>query len=209
LVVIINIFKERKVIAMNILKTKILKTVIFPAALMFGSLAANADTYDFSYTFNDSQVVTGSLSGTLVGQFIDNISNIQVSLNGTQFSGSLYSAAWNPVTLNWDSTPAVVSTNAALNNFIFADSNVAGGDLGASNYFMFTNDPTYGSVAFAVNTNNGMVALDGTSYGAPATNAANWSLTEVAAPVPEPQSYAMLLAGLGFISVAAVRRRQG
>jgi hypothetical protein len=189
---------------------KLLKTAL-STALMFTALAANAaTTYDFSYTFNDNQVVTGSLSGDLIGQFINNISNIQVSLNGTQFStdssGSLHAAAWDPIALNWSSAPAVISTNASLNNFVFADSNVPA-DFGASNYLMFTNDSTYGSVAFAANTNIGMTALDGASYEAPAVNASSWSL--VAAPVPEPESYAMLLAGLGLTSATVLRRRQG
>ena len=188
----------------------ILNKIIFPAALMLASLAAHADNFNFSYTFNDSQVVTGSFSGILDGSFIDGISNIQVSLNGTPFltdiSGSLYAAGWDPVALDWNSTP-VISTNAALNNFVFADSNVPA-DFGASNYFMFTNDPTYGSVAFAVNTNTGGIALDGTSYSAPAVVASNWSVTEVAA-VPEPGSYAMLFAGLGIITFAVRRRSQG
>lgn len=176
---------------------KLMKTVI-AAALTLGSFAANADNFNFSYTFDDNQVVTGSLTGDLVGAFIQNIADVQVSLNGTQFSGPLYSAAWNPATLDWDSAPAVVSTNAALNNFVFADSNVPT-DFGASNYFMFTNDSTYGSLAYANNTNNGGIALDSP------TNA-SWSL--VAAPVPEPESYAMLLAGLGLMGVVARRRYQ-
>ncbi len=180
------------------------------ATLALASFAANATTYDFSYTFGDQQQVTGSLIGNMVGSFINNISNVQVSLNGAQFStdtsGSLYALAWNPTTLNWASTPAVVSTNASLNNFIFQDVNDPTGN-GVSNYFAITNDPTYGSVAMAVNTNNGAVALDGASYGAAPVNAANWSLTAVAA-VPEPGEWALMLLGFGITGFLA-RRRQG
>ncbi|HUO44341.1 MAG TPA: FxDxF family PEP-CTERM protein [Burkholderiales bacterium] len=181
------------------MKLKLLKTAAV-AALMFTSLAANADNFNFSYIFGDSQVVTGSFSGNLVGSFINDISNIQVSLNGTPFltdgSGSLYAAGWDPVALNYDSAP-VVSTDASLNNFIFADSNVPT-DFGASNYFTFTNDSTYGSLAFAVNTNTGGIALDNPTNG-------SWSVTVAA--VPEPESYAMLMAGLGLVGVIARRRR--
>ena len=177
----------------------ILKAGILLAALT--SFAANATTYDFSYTFGDSSVITGSLSGNLNGAYVDNISNVHVSFNGTAFSGgSLFNAAWNTATGNFDNTiAAVVSTNGALNNFVFADSNVPA-DYSASNYFYFVNDPaTYGHEAFAVNYNTVTVdsALDNPSN-------ASWSL--VAAPVPEPETHAMLLAGLGLIGVAARRR---
>jgi len=178
------------------------------ATLALASFAANATTYDFSYTFGDQQQVTGSLIGNMVGSFINNISNVQVALNGTQFatdsSGSLYALAWNPTALNWASTPAVVSTNASLNNFIFQDVNDPTGN-GVSNYFAFTNDSTYGSAVFAVNTNNGAVALDGASYGATPVSASNWSITAVAA-VPEPGEWALMLAGFGLLGFVAVRR---
>jgi hypothetical protein len=180
----------------------ILKTVIFSTALMLTSLAANAATYDFSYTFADSTALTGSLSGTLNGSFIDNISDVHVSLNGTAFTGApLFAAAWNTATHGWDNTIApVVSANASLNNFIFADANVPT-DFGVSNYFYFVNDPaSQGHEAFATNLNSGDIALDNP------TNNASWSL--VAVPVPEPESYAMLIAGLGLLGVATRRRRQ-
>jgi hypothetical protein len=176
--------------------------IFISATLALASLAANATTYDFSYTFGDQQQVTGSLIGNMVGSFIENITNVQVALNGVQFStdttGSLYALAWNPTTLNWASTPAVVSTNAALNNFIFQDVNDPSGN-GVSNYFAITNDATNGAVAFAVNTNNGAVAIDGTSYGQPAVNASNWSVVAV----PEPGEWALMLLGFGLTGVLA------
>ncbi|MGZ3239028.1 MAG: PEP-CTERM sorting domain-containing protein [Burkholderiaceae bacterium] len=178
----------------------ILKAVIFMAALI--SFSANAATYDFSYTFGDSSSITGSLSGNLNGSFVENISNVHVFLNGTEFSGApLFSAAWNTATHDWDNTiGAVVSTNAALNNFIFADTNIPT-DYNASNYFYFVNDPAaIGHEAFAVNYNTGDTALDN-----PARNA-SWSL--VAAPVPEPATYATLITGLVLLGVTLRRRRQ-
>lgn len=186
-----------------------MKKIAIASILAFASLSANAQNFDFSYTFGDSQVVTGSLSGDLVGSMINNISNIQVAFNGVQFatdaSGSLYSAGWDG--MNYTGA-AVVSTNAALNNFIFADSNVAASDWGTSNYFTFTNDATYGSVVYADNLNNGELALDGESYGSTPVSASNWSITAVTAPVPEPAEGMLLLSGLAMMGFIA-RRRQG
>lgn len=162
------------------------------------ALAANATTYGFSYTFDDSNVVTGSMSGTLVGDYLQNISDVHVKLNGTDFSGANLSiAAFNTATHDWDNgVGARVSTKAALNEFIIADANVPM-DNAVSNYFYFINDPAmFGREVFAVNYNTGAFALDN-----PAN--ASWQLTAV---VPEPASVAMLLGGLALIGV--VRRRR-
>jgi hypothetical protein len=50
---------------------------------VLASVSAHADTFDFSYTFNDGPVITGSLSGTLVGGAVQNISDVHVALDGT------------------------------------------------------------------------------------------------------------------------------
>jgi hypothetical protein len=177
---------------------KLLKTLALSAALALTSAAASAETFNFSYTFSDASVLSGSLTGVLNGLFIDDVSNIHVSLNGNEFTGApLYAAAWDAVAQTWSASAPVVSTNASLNNFIFADANVPT-DFGVSNYFYFTNDSTNGTQVFANNLNTGDIALDGP------TATASWSIA--AAPVPEPESYALMLAGLGILGTM-VRRR--
>lgn len=185
---------------------KFLKAGALTVTLALASLTAHADTYNFSYTFDgsntstgDTVVLTGFLTGTLNGSFIENVSDVHVFLNGTEFSSPLYAEGWN-ASGSPDSTVApVISTDAALNNFIFADTDVST-DPDALNYFWFTSGQ-----AFAVNFQQldaGNNAL--TAYDSGASNA-NWSL--VAAPVPEPGPYALLAAGLGLTGAVA-RRRQ-
>jgi hypothetical protein len=176
----------------------ILKSAMLVAGLGLASLAANATTYDFSYAFDDGTLLTGSLSGTASGALIQNISNVHVTLNGNAFSGApLFAFGWNAATPAFDlATPAVLSTNEALNNFIFADNNDPTFS-GVTDYFYFVNDPaSLGHEAFATNLNTGDVALD---------NPTNPSWSLVAAAVPEPGTLALLLPGLALVGMAARR----
>lgn len=171
-----------------------LKATALAAALAAGG--AHASDFTFSYTFGDGSALTGSLSGDLNGAYVENVSNIHVSLNGNEFTGApLYAASWNPSTLNWDSAPAKISTDASLNNFIFADANVPA-DFGVSNYFYFTNDAANGQAVFATNINTGDIAYD-------APGAATWSLQPAVVPLPAPAL--LFTSGLGVL--AALRRR--
>ncbi len=182
------------------------KIVALSTMLALSSFAAHADVYDFSYSFDNINtgngnpvVVTGSLSGNLVGNLIQNISNIQVAINGTAFNGPLIAEAFNNTTSNWDTTiTPVVSTDATLNNFIFADADAANNPAAVTNLLSFAN----GNV-FAINSNTTDANLN-PIQGYEAAVATKWSLT---AAVPEPETYAMLMAGLALVSAVA-RRRQ-
>lgn len=175
---------------------------LFCAALLAVSFAsaAQAEVYHFSYTFGgNGLVVDGSMNGTLHGDLLDQLSDVKINFNGNAFTGTLYQAAWNEQSNNWDSSlGAVVSTNAAKNNFVFVDAEEPA-DF-RNNYFYFTNNSSVGSEVFAVSYSRGDIALDN-----PANARGTWSLT--ASPVPEPAGGAMLLAGLGLMGLLARRRR--
>ena len=190
---------------------KILTVAAFLATLTTG--AANAENFDFSYTFSTSDsltpvytsvdTITGSFTGTLDTSttLISNISDIQVTFDGVAFTGPLIAVAWNATTSNFDDMIApIVSTNAALNNFAFADTDIAV-NPGANYGFEFLNDPKAGGQqVYAFNytiqdsNNNALSAIDTPANGA-------WTVTAV----PVPAALPMMLSGLGVL--AAARRR--
>ena len=186
------------------------KAAVMAAVLVSGS--ANATTqFDFSYTFSSGDTITGYLFGNVdtTGNYIQSISNVSVNFDGTQFlndtsTSALDLVAWNTTTGAWDNTIApIVSFTASLNNFGFADVNLAT-NTSYSNVFSFANDATNfgGQVVSAtnVNTTPNSIAVDGTAYGTSGT----WSI----AAVPVPTSLPLMLSGLGMLAVAARRRLQ-
>lgn len=180
-----------------------MKKIISAAILLAAFASAHAETFNFSYSFADGQSVTGSLSGHLVGDLVESVSDIHINFNGTSYTGALVGASWSAATHDWSSAAgAIISTNAAKNNFIFADADPQHAVDSINNYFYFVNssDAAIGNQAYALNWNSGDLAFD------QPTNNATWTL--VAAPVPEPSSIAMLAAGLGLVGAIARRRQQ-
>jgi len=163
------------------------------------SMQAHATEFLFSYTFADQSTITGTLHGDAAGDYVNNISDLHVFFNNVALTGPLLAAGYDSLTGQFGAAgSAILSTNAALNNFVFADQDPTGAEV-ASNYFYFINDAVTGQEAFAVNYNLAEIssALDHPAQ-------ATWSLV-AAAEVPEPSSIALMLGALGVLAVA--RRR--
>ena len=83
---------------------KLMTAAAVCAALSGG--VAHASTFAFTYTFADTQEITGSFTGTSTngGQSVTNISNLQVALDGIAFTGGASPAlilnSWNPTVAN-------------------------------------------------------------------------------------------------------------
>ena len=165
------------------------------AAALLAATAANATTYNYSYTFSSGGVVTGSFDGTASGNLITGLSNVSVFRDGTQFgSGNLYSFGLDYGNAVADT--AVVSFDGLANSFVFSTSSIpAGGGFYHGDTFSMDSGTAYPAY------------IQGAPGWAKADNhysAARWSVT---AAVPEPSTYAMLLGGLGLVGAIARRRR--
>jgi hypothetical protein len=75
--------------------------------------SARATTFDFSYLFGDDSVVTGSFTGDLNGNVVDNVANVLVLFNGGASLGSFTGFGSDFV------SPPVVSFDATANDFYF------------------------------------------------------------------------------------------
>jgi hypothetical protein len=167
-------------------------------AALLASVSAHAETFDFSYTFGDGPVVTGSLSGTLVGDSVQNISDVHVALNGTAFTGTLNVAGWDASTSKFD-LPATVSTDASHNNFLFTDATDVNSADWTNLFEMITNDPAANGV-FAANAK----ITDAVNSAFDLSPNGTWSL----APVPLPAGFLLFSSGLGLFGAISRRRRQ-
>jgi len=185
-----------------VIRKKILQAAAVLAAF---SGAAQASTLDFQYTFADGQSLSGTMTGTLSGGLVTDISNVNITFDGNSYSGTLFSGTFNAATNSYSYGPsaAVISTTAGLNNFIFADSNDPAG-LGVTNYFYFVNGTTPSGTGteevFANNTNTGDIDFDNPG------NDGSWKLS--VAPVPVPAAFPLMVSGLGLLAAARRRRQQ-
>ena len=161
------------------------------------STTVNANIFDFAYSFNNGTVVSGSLTGNLVGDYVQNVGDVEVFNNGIQISGPFIAVdSFN------GALDATVSTIASLNNFHFAN----GLNSYSWTYEFYMHNETWGHSASYRDHATGV------SYSDYIENSNNsWSLVERAArisPVPEPVTYVMLLVGLGLIGFMACRKKQ-
>lgn len=167
------------------------------AFVLVASAAAQATTFNFSYSFTDGNKVTGSFDGTANGNLVTGLSHISVSLNGNAFSGSgsLSAYSFDIQKSEWTEN-AVVSFDGLHSNFGFSDGHPNDkGDI----FLLIPYDKSTTEVAQLILAGGG----DSTDFGGDIV-AANWTVTAV----PEPETYAMLLAGLGLVGFAARRRKQ-
>lgn len=146
----------------------------------FAGLTAGAlDTPDFAY------------EGSLLKQTFNVNAGDTLSFNWNMFTNEGVSADYAFVVINGTVNTLASATNATIASVPYALS--TGGMIYSQTF----------AAATAVNLAFGVV--DVTDYNV--TSALWLDNVKVTAPVPEPETYAMLLAGLGLMGFAARRRR--
>ena len=173
------------------------------AAAMLVAAPAMAATFDYSYTFDTGDVVSGSFDGDLSGELVTNLSNITANLNGTPFNGSPGLTSFIE-TCNFGcyGPGGVASFDVFQNNFVFSDAP----DVSSPSTNFFYMIPWYNNPPEATQYFGPTGWID---YYNSSLIAQNWSLTEVdAGGVPEPGTWALLIAGLGLAGFALRRRAE-
>ncbi|WP_229259346.1 PEP-CTERM sorting domain-containing protein [Duganella aceris] len=177
---------------------KLIRSAALAVTLLSGA-AAQATTFNFSYDFASGYAFTGSFDGTANGNLVTGLSNFTVMLNGAAFFTAPFTVgAYHMASDSWDSN-AVVSFDGLHSNFGLTDGGFSTGYTHA--FLLIPYASTTTDLAQAISPQ--VYALDRASE---TDVSANWHLDAVAA-VPEPETYAMLLAGLGLLGFTA-RRRQ-
>jgi len=157
------------------------------AAVLLGAMPA-AQAAVQTYSFNGAIDSGHYLGETFSGQF--SFDDAGLSLSGTEYV-NLASLSLNFLSTNWTLANAVPLSNSDVT---FENGNFLGLSFSAES----------ANVSFSVIPGFSAVSESFIAYDTPLGNSGAGSV--IYAAVPEPESYALLLAGLGLMGVLARRR---
>jgi len=165
--------------------------------------------------------VASALAFASTGSLANNVDNDITAAGGTNFFGVVHTDSFDftdtftfnvapiipPLGQFWQADASLVTTNlgSSVHNIDFTSASLNGEPLTLSP----TGDFEFGNLSVA-NFAEGPLVLTVTGFsGADGGEFASYSGTMNISLVPEPETYAMLLAGLGLIGFSVRRRMQG
>ena len=189
--------------------------LILSALLSLGAVAAvQAAEIDFSYTFVDGETINGTIDGTMSNYTMQNVSGIQVLVDGKPLAGGapLYLGSNDLVNNVPVAGGAVFSQDFSGNNFFISDQADPGNVTPSEDISLFS-DSSSSTMVFAnaspvtgdtfFNDGSGIYASFGPNFSANGTGVdPQFSLTFV----PEPATWA--LSAIGLTALLLGRRRK-
>jgi len=173
--------------------------------LLISASLTHAAPFNFSYNFDNGTAVAGSLDGTRSGDYVTNVSNVSLTINGNSVGPFDVWGYYGEVDYG-------VSFDATLNNFWFAEEGVWDGHTysGSNGSYGFALIGSAITTDRALNHGNDYDYIHDQANSVPATPFPggpmndSWSLNAV----PDTGSTAALL-GAGVVAIAFARRRLG
>ena len=195
------------------------------AAALLACIAAPASAQSFVCLTNDSgqcpavasqvAMTVSDLGSNQVAFKFDNNGPVASSITDVYWEASALTGtvsindSGSGVSFSWGASPPNPGGGAGWNAEFDADSNFPtafnGVNPGEWVRFVFNYSGTFASLLGGINDNSSHVALHVQAIGT--SGESDWIQTTTP-PVPEPETYALMLAGLGVVGFMARRRRQ-
>jgi len=165
---------------------KVLKSVVAAAVVSF-AVGAQADTVSIGNLTTFGQTVA-----------IDPLAFFSRTYSFTLAGSSSFSGDFNEIFGSLIGKSAITGLTVSLSG--------PGGSIPLT--LTSTGDNSFGSTKYSTIGIFGAGSYSFTASGTGGTNGSTYLMNLSAAPVPEPEGYAMLLAGLGLVGVMVVKRRK-
>jgi hypothetical protein len=120
---------------------------LFVTALTLIASVSYGDEFQYSYTFNNGDVASGTFAGTLTGNLINDISNATVTIDGYTLTGTIFDESFSGA--RYVDGGATASLDGTQNNFLFINSDFAAGDTTFTGYFGSITVPPFGDLVQA------------------------------------------------------------
>jgi hypothetical protein len=211
-------------------------------ALILSTLSTNetqASTFQLTESiadnFNNLSTVTATFTGTLEGKYVDNISNVSLSINGMSPPTTVYAFGGDAQRIMHNGQ-AIVGINdyQQLNNFYFVNDGIANDSYPSFQYYVFAGLTAYENASYPKNGITLYTLIQDLShdtriynaiggnlyyYNTPISNPQRgysntpytftYNLVETISSVPEPEEWAMLMLGIPLVGWQIHRKQRG